>query len=321
MDLTIVIINWNLDEQLRKCIDSILEATKDINCKVFIFDNNSTEVNFDEIINNYSKYRMFEFIKNKENIGALTINAIKDRLEGRYLLIVGPDAILKKESIRNLVEFMDSKKDAGAASAKLLNPDGSPQFYYYKFWNIPMVFYCSTILGGLIDRLLLSNRNCNYYTGRNLDVSSLIEIDQPPGSCFIMRTELLKKDDFIIDPEFPFYYNDVDLCRRIWNKGYKIYLVPNAEVIHDHHSSFRKAKYVWKRVEFVKSQVKYFRKHHPSKVWILKMIHIVDAISRIPYYLLVKILRRKKKSTDLNKIPLSMAIMSELEILRNLAKW
>lgn len=317
LDLTIVIVNWNLDKKLIRCIDSVIETIENLNYEVFIFDNNSPDIDFDSIINEYSEHKQLKFIKNKENKGGLAINDIKDQIKGRYLLMLGPDTVLKEDTVSNLIKFMDLKRDAGAASAKLLNLDGTPQLYYYRLWDLPMVFYVSTIIGQKIDELVFSNKKVKYYYGQDLDTSTTIEICQPAGACLITRTELLKEDNHIIDPMFPFYYNDADLCKRIWDKGYKIYLVSNAEVIHDHGSSFNKAEPSWKRIEVVKSQIKYFRKHYPGKLLFLKIILSLDSISRIMAYIFLKILRKEPKK--FKNLPLKEQILTETKILRGAA--
>ena len=301
LDVTIVTINWNVTDKLQKCIDSVINTCNDIKYKMFIIDNNSQDINFNDIIKKYLKYKQLKFIKNNVNEGALALNKIRDKIQGRYLLILGPDAILKRNTVKELIKFMDSKIDAGAASGKLLNPDGSPQLYYFKFWNLSMVFYINTIFGRIIDQIFFSNKKRRYYLGQDLNTDSVIEIDQPPGACLIVRPELVIKDGYIIDPEFSFYYNDVDLCKRIWNKGYKIYLVPSAEVIHNQSSSFKKADPVWKIKEYTRSQIKYFRKYYKNKVWLLKAIIILNCLFLIFAYTLLIINPKRKISVNLLK--------------------
>jgi len=315
LDVTIVTINWNVTDKLQKCIDSVLDTCKDIRHEMFIIDNNSQDMDFDEVIRKYSKYEQLRFIKNDKNEGALALNKIQNQINGRYLLILGPDTILKENTVRELIKFMNSRTDAGAATGKLLNPDCSPQLYYFKFWDLSMVFYVDTIFGKLIDSILLSQRKRKYYLGQNLDINSIIEIDQPPAACLILRPELILDDGYIIDPEFPFYYNDVDLCKRIWNKGYKIYLVPTAEVIHDHGSSFKRADSYWKDMEYIKSQIKYFRKYHQNKVWLLKLIILFDYVVRIPIYILLYFLQRY------SYISLKKKMKAGFQIIKGVLKW
>ena len=320
LDATIVTINWNVTDKLQRCIDSVIDSCESLRYEMFIIDNNSQDMDFNEVIHRYSKYRQLIFIKNKKNEGGLANNKIQDRIRGRYLLFLGPDTILKENTVRELIKFMDSRANAGAASGKLLNPDGSPQLYYYKFWNISMVFYVQTIIGSILDRFLFSRKKRKYYFNQDLNTNCLIEIDQPAGACFIIKPELILRDGYITDPDFPFYYGDVDLCKRIWNRGYKIYLVPTAEVIHDRRqSSFKKADPLWKRNESVKSQIKYFGKYHPEKVQLLKAIILFDSLSRMARALL-KIIRKMRAQKNTRYL-FDKKVMAEIRIIWRVLKW
>lgn len=78
--------------------------------------------------------------------------------------------------------------------------------------------------------------------------------------------------DYIADEDFPFYFGDVDLCKRIYDNGYKIFLLPSAEVIHFQGSSFKKASRTWAYNEHRSSLIKYCKKYHKSKVMFVKLI-------------------------------------------------
>lgn len=321
LDVTIATINWNVTDKLQRCIDSVIDSCENLRYEMFVIDNNSQDMDFNEVIHRYSKYRQLIFIKNEKNEGGLALSKIQDRIRGRYLLFLGPDAILKENTVRELIKFMDSRADAGAASGNLLNPDGSPQLYYFKFWNISMVFYVSTTIGRTLDRFLFSRKKRKYYFNQDLNVNRLIEVDQPPGACLIVKPELLLRDGYIIDPDFSFYYNDVDLCKRIWNRGYKIYLVPTAEVIHDRHqSSFQKADPIWKRKEGLKSEIKYFRKHHPEKVQLLKAIRLFDSLSKMGLYLLSEMIRKMRGQKNTRYL-FDRKVMAEIRIIWRVFRW
>ncbi len=281
VDVSIVTINWNVSDKLQNCIDSFLNTYEDLNYEWFIIDNNSQDVDFNDIIRKYSKYKRLIFINNKKNEGGVVLNKIIDRVKGRYWIFLNPDTLQKGKTIEELIKFMDLKKDAGMASSKQLKPNGSPLIYYGTRFTLAKVFFLYIVIGKFIDQHFLSNKMMQYYNYHNLDVNKLTEIDQPPGGCMIVRTELILEDGYVIDPEFPFYMNDVDQAKRIRDKGYKIYLVPSSEIIHDHSSSFKKRKRLWRKMEYLKSQIKYFRKHYRNKLWILKTLLISDILYQI----------------------------------------
>jgi len=315
IDVSIVVVNWKTTDKLKKCINSIVSTAADIQYEMFIIDNASDKEGFDKLIYEHSGNKTLKFFKNEKNEGGIVINKITNRIKGRYLLFLGPDTIMLNSTLPKMIKFMDSVDDAGAASARLLNPDGTSQLYYYKFWDIPMVFYIDTILGKVIDKIFFLNKKHKFYLGMNIDVNKVIEIDQPPGVCLIVKPQLLLKDGYLIDPKFPFYYNDVDICKRVWNNGYKIYLLPFANVIHDHGASFKKANILWKRREYIKSQIRYFEKYHPNDVKLLKLIRILDFFSRVLAYIIAWKLVKKKTNKP---VSIREMIHNELAIIKNM---
>lgn len=291
IDVYIITLNWNVSDKLQNCIDSLLSNIENVSYEMLVIDNNSQDMKFNEVADKYSAEKQISFIHHRINEGGASINQYRNRIRGKYLLLLAPDTVLLGNTVYDLKKFMDNNPDAGAATAKLLNPDGSEQKYYFKFWDIKMAFFVQTIMGILLDRFAFRGIKKRHYFGEDIDLSKQTELESPAGVCFIIRYDLLKDDDDLIDPDFPFFYGDADLCRRIWGKGYKVYLEPNAAVIHDQRSSFKKADNEWKREKNLCSQIKYFKKHHPEDVWKLKAIIVSDLFIRILFLPIIEITR------------------------------
>jgi len=280
-DVSIITINWNTADLLEQCLESIVQSTKNISYEIIIIDNDSEGKDFKKVKEKFSEYTHFTWIENDKNIGASAANQAMPLCQGKYLLILGPDTIVKAGTFEKMVDFLDNNKEAGAVTAKLLNPDGSPQNYYYKFWNLPMVFL-STMVGRAIDKIFFRYRLRRYYFGGNIDAEKLTVVEQPAAACFMLRPGPVTAD-YLIDENFPFYYNDVDLCKRIYDSGSKILLLPFAEVIHFQSSAFKKVKPNWVRKEWRSSLIKYFKKHHKNKVIFLRLILLLDDV--VPRFL------------------------------------
>ena len=118
-----------------------MENITELSYEIFVIDNNSSRKGFDKIVNKYNRNDNFVFLKNKENEGGAVVNKFLERLNGKYIIHIQSDVGIKKGSILKLFEFLEKNKDAGAASARLLNPDVTYQKYYFKMWNIPMAFF------------------------------------------------------------------------------------------------------------------------------------------------------------------------------------
>lgn len=280
-DVSIIVINWNTDKLLEQCISSIVENTKDISYEMMIIDNNSAGTGFERVKRRFSEFRNFNWIENSENIGGIANNRVLPDCRGRYLLLMGPDAVVLGQCLDRMVDFLDNNTEAGAVTAKLLNPDRSPQNYYYKFWNLSMVFF-STGIGQLIDKIFFKDRFRRYYFGGDIDPNKINVIEQPAGACFMLRPDSLAAD-YVTDENIPFYYGDVDLCKRIYQSGYKIFLLPSAEVIHYSSSSFKQTDKKWRVREQRASLIKYFKKHHKRKVIFLKLIIVLDVAAGYVY--------------------------------------
>lgn len=280
-DVSIIILNWNTNKLLEQCLTSIIQNTNGISYEIMIVDNNSAGTGFKKVKQKFSEYANFLWIENNKNVGGIADNQVLPYCRARYLLLMGPDTIILPQSLKRMVEFLDNNEEAGAVTAKLLNPDGSPQIYYVRLWNLSMVFF-STNVGRVIDKIFFKDRFKRYYFGGDIDTNKITMVEQPPSACFMFRRDPIATD-CIIDEDFPFYFADVDLCRRIYDNHYKIFLLPSAEIIHFQGSSFKKADSDWKIKEYRSSLIKYFKKYHKSKVIFLRLILILDRVIKHIY--------------------------------------
>jgi GT2 family glycosyltransferase len=139
---------------------------------------------------------------------------------GKYIATVDPDAVVHAHALQALLAFMNTHADAGAVTASLFNPDGSPQLYFRRILT-PKIFFFTTVFGRLVDKWFLGLREWKRYRYDDLDVSKVSEVEQPAWPCLVWRHEAL--GDFIVNPEIPFYFLDVDMSRRVYDRGFHIY--------------------------------------------------------------------------------------------------
>jgi len=276
-DVSIITINWNTGELLERCLTSIVQNTADIAYEIIVIDNNSKDDSFERTKDKLSAHGNIKWIKNYENLGCISYNRALLYCRGRYFLIIGPDTVFFPQAIERMVEFLDNNKDAGAVTAKLLNQDRSPQNYYYRFWNLPMFFF-NTKAGQTFDKMIFKGRFVRRYFGGDIDPSKVTVVDQPALVCLMFRRDAIT-EDYIIDDDFPFFFPDSDLCKRIYDNGYKIYLLPVAEVIHFQSYSYKQADEDWKQREFRAGAIRYFKKYHRKKVLPLRVILFLNGIA------------------------------------------
>lgn len=116
IDVTVSTSNRNVSDKLQRCIDSVLNAYEELNYEWFIFDNNSQDKDFNEIIRKYSKYKRITFIKNEKDEGLAAFNKIIDIVSGRYWMFLDADTVHRGKPIEELIKFMDSHPNAGMAN-------------------------------------------------------------------------------------------------------------------------------------------------------------------------------------------------------------
>jgi GT2 family glycosyltransferase len=276
-----IIVNWNVANLLDLCLASLLRNAADVSWEAVIVDNNSSGTSFRDVRNKYAGFPQFRWIENKENIGNVAANQGWRISRGQYLLELGPDAAVLPGAVANMAEFLDGHPEAGAVAARFLNPDGTPQNYYYRHWNLIMCFL-TTGLGKLIDKKIFCHAKEIKYFGYDLDTRKIITVEQPAGACLLVRREALAPGD-LVDRRFPFYFDDADQCQRIADKGYKIYILPSAEIIHDQCASFNKTNNDWREREFRRSAVRYFQKFHPGQVVFLKILFLLTSATKSLY--------------------------------------
>jgi len=225
MKLSIVIICWNDLGVIRECLRSIFECTHSIEFEVIISDNGSSDGSSEFLRQNYPTVRI---VHNGANLGFAAGNNRGIRAShGEYVLILNPDTIIHEGALDRWVEFANHHPDAGAFGCRVLNPDGSYQGSARPFPTIARELIAATYLRPLA---YLSERFVSdTYTGWNGDTERAI--DWQSGCCVLFRGDLLKQLGGF-DEQFFYHFEEVDLCRRVWQAGYPILYTPEVSITH-----------------------------------------------------------------------------------------
>jgi len=275
-DISVVVLNYNTSDLLNGALRSIVSTAGDLKIEVTVIDNASSDGGFSRVDSAYKNDARFTFVQNEKNTGWATVNIMLET-KGRYILTLDPDAVLHAGAMQALVAFMDNTPSAGAATANLRNQDGSAQMYYRRIMT-PTFFFFTTLIGRGIDKYLLDLSYFKRYRYDGLDVSRICEIEQPAIPCLIWRRAAV--GDCIIDPELAFQFTDVDMCKRLYDRGYKIYLVPDAVATHRKSTSYGRRDSSWRRRVYNRSIKIYFRKHYPAFFPLFYAIFAVDQALR-----------------------------------------
>jgi GT2 family glycosyltransferase len=240
MDLSIVIVTWNSQEFIRNCLDSIFLSQRNFEREVIVVDNGSSDQTAKIIEELYPQVNL---ISNRKNSGYAQANnqGIEDS-QGEYILLLNPDTQVLENSLALMYEFMETNPRVGAMGPKLLNPDKTVQPSVREFPTFSTLVW---EFSGL-SRLFPKNRIFGRWRMGYFAFDQTREVDQPMGSCLMLRRETLEETG-VFDENFPMFFNDVDLCYRIRSAGWKIYFYHTAEVIHQKGASTGrvKRKMIW----------------------------------------------------------------------------
>ncbi|XOU94878.1 MAG: glycosyltransferase family 2 protein [Candidatus Kerfeldbacteria bacterium] len=289
MDVSIVIVSWQVKEQLKNCLTSIYKETKNLEFEVFVIDNNSSDSTVEMVLNNFSKVHL---IANKSNLGfAKACNQGIQRSKGKKVLILNPDTEIRDNAVKKIYNFMSNNPDCGIAGCKIKNEDGSVQ---------PSVRRFPDILSHILILLKLHNffpsfKPLGKYHFNDFDYNTTQIVDQVMGAFYMLNRDMLKKVG-IFDEHFYIWYEEVDLCKRAIEKGWKTYYIHEATVMHLKGVSFGKANVIKKQIIFNRSLLYYFFKHKNIVSYFILLIIYPISIS---LSFLVQIVGYKKIRKDI----------------------
>ena len=188
VDLSIIIVSYNIKDYLRNCLKSIFDQTKGISFEIFVVDNASYDGSAQMVEKEFQKVRL---IKNTTNLGFSKANNQAFRLcRGRNILLLNPDTEVQTGSLETMVKFLDSSTETGAVCGKLLNPDGTLQKYYNRF-PTPLSFVLSRIF---FRRFFLNSRMIRSYNMEDCDFEKEMMIEQPSGACIMLKRKIISVD-------------------------------------------------------------------------------------------------------------------------------
>jgi GT2 family glycosyltransferase len=260
-DASIIIITYNTKELIQECLKLLFQETADVNKQVIVVDNGSSDGTFPAL----QSIQEIEPIRLEHNVGFGAANNVGyQHANGRYLILLNSDAFPHSDAIKDAIEAMDAHPEVGLAGGRLVGKDGGWQPSARLF---PSLLNHLLRITGLADRFPE-----NPFFGRAdrtwapEDVPT--ETDWVPGAFCIIRREALGNET-LFDERFFMYFEEVDLCKRIKNKGWKIQYWPHIVITHlggETCKSVQNLHFNTNGAQVSKWQTRsallYFRKHH-----------------------------------------------------------
>lgn len=289
MILSIIIVNYNGKGYLRQCLTSLYDSEHHPGFETIVVDNNSSDESCAMVRADFPQVRLIE---NNENAGFAKGNNIGLALaRGDYILLLNSDTRVMGNALEKLILFLENHSRVAVATARLVYPDFSDQGVARSF-PTPM----NGLFGrrSILTRLFPNNRySQKYLTSRTHTSDEPFEVDWVSGACLMVRKDIIEEVGFL-DERFWMYWEDADLCFRIKQKGWKIYCVPDALVIHYEGKSVSRKSSSRSIIEFNKSVYRYYRKHHiRSSFELMNFVAILGLTLRTIVLLVLNVFSRK----------------------------
>lgn len=262
LEASIIIVSYNTRELLKECLEKTLAESQEIPCEIIVIDNASKDGSPDLVA---QKFPTVQLIKSEVNLGFAAANNVGFRLaKGRYIVLLNSDAFLQKDSLKLSLEKMNEHPSVGLAGGRLVGRNGSWQPSARMFPSLTNDFLHLSGLAAKYPQSSFFGRADNTWS----PPQQSLETDWVPGAFAIIRKEALEKSGYF-DERFFLYYEEVDLCKKIKNEGYKIWYWPEIRVIHLGGESSKTIKEIklsttgsqltlWR----MRSCLLYYRKHH-----------------------------------------------------------
>lgn len=235
MDLSIIIVSFNVKEFLEQAINSIKKSCKDIRYEIFVVDNASGDGSAELIRKKFSDVHL---IANLENRGFAAANNQALKLaSGKFILLINPDTIVQEDTFSVILNFLNRHPECGMVGCKILNTDGSLQLACRRSFPTPWVAL-TKIVG--LSKLFPTSKLFGRYNLTYLDPDETYEVEAISGSFMFFRQEIIDKVGYL-DESFFMYGEDLDWCFRTREAGWKIYYLPETKIIHFKGESSKKS--------------------------------------------------------------------------------
>jgi len=264
LDLSVVIVNWNVCDLLRRCLHSILSSIQYPvpssqhpvpSIEIIAVDNGSADGSVAMV---QAEFPQVHVIVNAENRGFPAANnqglAIA---RGRYILLLNPDTEIVGDTLAAMLAFADAHPDVGLVGPQLLYPDGSVQSSRRRFPTLATGFFESTWLQPCAPHRLLERYE---FLDQPDDVAQ--DVDWLYGAALMARREAIEQVG-PMDEGFFMYSEELDWCRRFRETGWRVVYLPAAQIVH-HEGKSSEQVVAARHVHFQTSKVRYFRKYHGS---------------------------------------------------------
>ena len=242
--VSIIILNYNEKNILKKCLESIKNKTLYKNYEIIVVDNNSTDGSIEMLQKFFPEIKL---IKNPKNYGFPKGNniGIREALKHGtdYVLILNNDTEVTENWLKSMIEIADSNERIGMIGPQLILPNGNTQnsCYSYKY--------------GLTKKFAPNKTQ---------------EVDCVSGACMLIKNSVIQEIGLLDEGFNPIYFEDIDYCFRVKKSGFKIVYTTKSKVYH--HKGMTMEKMDWNYEVYHTNRIKFLLKNFPVSWLIVRLL-------------------------------------------------
>jgi GT2 family glycosyltransferase len=299
MQLSVIILNYNVRYFLELCVLSVENALINIDSEIIVIDNNSSDDSCEMMKTRFPNVKL---IQNNQNVGFPKGNNIGvEQASGEYICILNPDTIVAEDTFEKVLAFANNKNDLGIIGVKLI--DGTGNFLPESKRGIPTPWVAFTKIAGLY-KLFPKSNCCNKYYAQHLAENQTGKVDILVGAFMFLKRELYNGVGGF-DEDCFMYSDDIDLSYMALRKGKTNYYFHETTVIHYKGESTIKDGTYMKR--FQEAMEFFYRKHFQSS----SLFSVFMKIG-IVFFSLIKRIQGRAKNKSIPKYYLLVSSSSEL---------
>jgi GT2 family glycosyltransferase len=257
IEVLIGVVTYNHRRFIPQCLDSLPACSKLHSVKVVLVDNRSSDGSADLVREKYPWVKLIErkglhSFSNNNNVAFASSPC-------KYFLLLNPDTVVDEGALDILVQFMEDNPSCGLCGPKLLNPDGTLQFSCRRFPTFWSTLVRRTPFRALLPRHLRGVKHLMATASHD----EAMPVDWMLGACLLIRSEAIEGAE-PLDEGFPLYCEEIDLCLRLKRRGWSVFYVPTARVVHHHLAVSDSVLFSRASLLHARSMLYFTRKHYLS---------------------------------------------------------
>ena len=293
VDVSIIIVAWNVRQLLNDCLKSVFDETKGICYEVIYVDNASEDDSVEMVRREFPEVRIIE---NENNEGFIRANNQAIEVSrGRYVLLLNSDTVVLDNAIGKTVEFADSHPEAAVVGCRVLNTDRSLQRDCFMYPSLLNMILSAVYLHKIFPRSRFLGRERMTYW----DFDDVREVQTVCGCYSMVRAEAIKQVG-LMDEAYYVYGDDPDWCYRFEKRGWKNLYTPHATIIHHGGRTTRQRPQAFK-LQLYGSTLIFMRLHRSRLEFTLACVAVaLTLFIRTPYWIVKALVSKKERDHAIN---------------------